>query len=210
MVGQTLARPKGVKGEVIPPYFSVKEAVFPFNKFPGVDPILGPEMRSTGEVMGAGAPSARPCSRASSARLAPAAQGHGVITVKNATRPRRGGRARPARRWASRSGGHQGHGGGDRRGRRAGEAVNKVTAGRTSSTWSRPARSSSCSPPSTRRAPRSPIAPHPHRGAGQPRHLLHHDGRLRSGGGGMKHQSILAGEGPLQELHAELAKRARI
>jgi carbamoyl-phosphate synthase large subunit len=39
---------------VIPPYFSVKEAVFPFNKFPGVDPILGPEMRSTGEVMGAG------------------------------------------------------------------------------------------------------------------------------------------------------------
>jgi carbamoyl-phosphate synthase large subunit len=39
---------------VIPPYFSIKEAVFPFNKFPGVDPILGPEMRSTGEVMGAG------------------------------------------------------------------------------------------------------------------------------------------------------------
>ena len=38
----------------MPPYFSVKEAVFPFNKFPGVDPILGPEMRSTGEVMGAG------------------------------------------------------------------------------------------------------------------------------------------------------------
>ena len=40
--------------EVVPPYFSVKEAVFPFNKFPGVDPILGPEMRSTGEVMGVG------------------------------------------------------------------------------------------------------------------------------------------------------------
>jgi carbamoyl-phosphate synthase large subunit len=38
----------------MPPYFSVKEAVFPFNKFPGVDPILGPEMRSTGEVMGVG------------------------------------------------------------------------------------------------------------------------------------------------------------
>ena len=43
-----------MRGEVIPPYFSVKEAVFPFNKFPGVDPILGPEMRSTGEVMGVG------------------------------------------------------------------------------------------------------------------------------------------------------------
>lgn len=55
MVGQRLSEQQGVKGEVIPPYFSVKEAVFPFNKFPGVDPILGPEMRSTGEVMGAGA-----------------------------------------------------------------------------------------------------------------------------------------------------------
>ncbi len=54
MVGQKLSDQKRVKGEVIPPYYSVKEAVFPFNKFPGVDPILGPEMRSTGEVMGAG------------------------------------------------------------------------------------------------------------------------------------------------------------
>ena len=54
MVGQRLAQQTGVKGEVIPPYYSVKEAVFPFNKFPGVDPILGPEMRSTGEVMGTG------------------------------------------------------------------------------------------------------------------------------------------------------------
>ena len=58
MVGQKLSDQKDSNGrepgEVIPPYFSVKEAVFPFNKFPGVDPILGPEMRSTGEVMGAG------------------------------------------------------------------------------------------------------------------------------------------------------------
>src|SRR3978361_351834 len=54
MVGQSLGRQKGVRGEVVPPYFSVKEAVFPFNKFPGVDPILGPERRSTGEVMGTG------------------------------------------------------------------------------------------------------------------------------------------------------------
>jgi carbamoyl-phosphate synthase large subunit len=53
MVGQTLAK-QGIAREVIPPYFSVKEAVFPFNKFPGIDPILGPEMRSTGEVMGVG------------------------------------------------------------------------------------------------------------------------------------------------------------
>ncbi len=53
MAGQTLAS-QGVKGERTPPYFSVKESVFPFIKFPGVDSILGPEMRSTGEVMGVG------------------------------------------------------------------------------------------------------------------------------------------------------------
>jgi len=53
MVGQTLAK-QGVAGEIVPPYFSVKEAVFPFIKFPGVDTILGPEMKSTGEVMGVG------------------------------------------------------------------------------------------------------------------------------------------------------------
>jgi carbamoyl-phosphate synthase large subunit len=53
MAGQTLAT-QGVTKEVIPHYFSVKEAVFPFVKFPGVDTILGPEMKSTGEVMGVG------------------------------------------------------------------------------------------------------------------------------------------------------------
>jgi carbamoyl-phosphate synthase large subunit len=53
MVGQTL-KSQGIAGEVVPPYFSVKEAVFPFIKFPGVDTILGPEMKSTGEVMGVG------------------------------------------------------------------------------------------------------------------------------------------------------------
>ena len=56
MAGQMLKDQTGMGGkaphEVVPPYYSVKEAVFPFNKFPGVDPILGPEMRSTGEVMG--------------------------------------------------------------------------------------------------------------------------------------------------------------
>ena len=53
MVGQSLAS-QGITREVAPPYFSVKEAVFPFVKFPGVDTILGPEMKSTGEVMGVG------------------------------------------------------------------------------------------------------------------------------------------------------------
>lgn len=53
MVGQSLAS-QGEVDEIIPPYFSVKEAVFPFRKFPGVDSLLGPEMKSTGEVMGVG------------------------------------------------------------------------------------------------------------------------------------------------------------
>lgn len=53
MAGQSLTS-QGVTREVTPPYFSVKEAVFPFVKFPGVDTILGPEMKSTGEVMGVG------------------------------------------------------------------------------------------------------------------------------------------------------------
>ncbi len=53
MAGQSL-KSQGIVGEAMPPYFSVKEAVFPFNKFPGVDTILGPEMKSTGEVMGVG------------------------------------------------------------------------------------------------------------------------------------------------------------
>jgi len=53
MVGQTLVA-QGIVAEVTPSYYSVKEAVFPFLKFPGVDTILGPEMKSTGEVMGVG------------------------------------------------------------------------------------------------------------------------------------------------------------
>jgi carbamoyl-phosphate synthase large subunit len=53
MVGKTLKQ-QGITREVVPPYFAVKEAVFPFIKFPGVDTILGPEMKSTGEVMGVG------------------------------------------------------------------------------------------------------------------------------------------------------------
>ena len=51
MLGETLDD-IGLVEEIVPPYVSVKEAVFPFNKFAGTDPVLGPEMRSTGEVMG--------------------------------------------------------------------------------------------------------------------------------------------------------------
>ncbi|MDH5579118.1 MAG: carbamoyl-phosphate synthase large subunit, partial [Betaproteobacteria bacterium] len=53
MAGIGLAA-QGIRGTITPPYYSVKEAVFPFGKFPGVDTILGPEMKSTGEVMGVG------------------------------------------------------------------------------------------------------------------------------------------------------------
>ncbi|NRF69953.1 carbamoyl-phosphate synthase large subunit [Aquincola sp. S2] len=88
MAGQKLADQKGVGGkpphEVIPPYFSIKEAVFPFNKFPGVDPILGPEMRSTGEVMGASRSFGEAMLKSqlgAGSRLP--AKGTVVITVKN-------------------------------------------------------------------------------------------------------------------------------
>jgi len=53
MVGQSLHQ-QGMTRETIPPFYAVKESVFPFAKFPGVDPLLGPEMKSTGEVMGIG------------------------------------------------------------------------------------------------------------------------------------------------------------
>ncbi len=53
MAGRSLSS-QGIRGEIVPHYYSVKEAVFPFIKFPGVDTVLGPEMKSTGEVMGIG------------------------------------------------------------------------------------------------------------------------------------------------------------
>ena len=63
MAGISLAE-QGVTEEPVPEFYSVKEVVFPFMKFPGVDPILGPEMRSTGEVMGVGANFGAACARA--------------------------------------------------------------------------------------------------------------------------------------------------
>ena len=93
MAGQRLDGQKGPDGraphEVIPPYFSIKEAVFPFNKFPGVDPILGPEMRSTGEVMGVGSSFGEAMLKSqlgAGSRLP--AKGTVVITVKRNDRDR--------------------------------------------------------------------------------------------------------------------------
>ena len=88
MVGQTLAD-QGIANEVVPPYFSVKEAVFPFVKFPGVDTILGPEMKSTGEVMGVGKTfgEAFVKSQIGAGTRLPTA-GRVFLTVKNTDKPR--------------------------------------------------------------------------------------------------------------------------
>jgi carbamoyl-phosphate synthase large subunit len=93
MAGQPLSDQQGVGGraphEVVPPYFSVKEAVFPFNKFPGVDPVLGPEMRSTGEVMGCGATFAEAMLKSqlgAGSRLPD--KGRVIVTVKDADKAR--------------------------------------------------------------------------------------------------------------------------
>nr|WP_315593313.1 carbamoyl-phosphate synthase large subunit [uncultured Cupriavidus sp.] len=88
MAGQSLDS-QGIGAEVVPPYYSVKEAVFPFNKFPGVDPVLGPEMRSTGEVMGVGKVFGEALFKsqlAAGSRLPE--KGTVLITVKDSDKPR--------------------------------------------------------------------------------------------------------------------------
>lgn len=88
MAGQSLAS-QGVTKEVVPHYFSVKEAVFPFVKFPGVDTILGPEMKSTGEVMGVGESFGEAFVKsqlAASVKLPES--GTAFISVKNQDKPR--------------------------------------------------------------------------------------------------------------------------
>jgi carbamoyl-phosphate synthase large subunit len=88
MAGTTLAE-QGVTEEIVPDYYCVKEAIFPFAKFQGVDPILGPEMRSTGEVMGVGrnfgAAFAR-AQEAASIRTPPV--GKAFISVRDPDKPR--------------------------------------------------------------------------------------------------------------------------
>jgi carbamoyl-phosphate synthase large subunit len=88
MAGRSLAS-QGVDGEVVPPYYSVKEAVFPFIKFPGADTILGPEMKSTGEVMGVGETFAEAFLKsqmASGERLP--ASGKVFLSVRDSDKPR--------------------------------------------------------------------------------------------------------------------------
>ena len=87
MAGQSLAD-QGVTREVVPAYFAVKEAVLPFNKFPGIDPILGPEMKSTGEVMGTGDTFAAAFARAQlGAGYEPPQSGLALFSVRDADKP---------------------------------------------------------------------------------------------------------------------------
>ena len=87
MVGTKLAE-QGFSKEIIPSTFAVKEAVFPFNKFPGVDPILGPEMKSTGEVMGVGATFAEAFAKSQMAAGENIkASGTAFISVKDSDKP---------------------------------------------------------------------------------------------------------------------------
>jgi carbamoyl-phosphate synthase large subunit len=108
MVGQTLDA-QGIREEVQPPYFSVKEAVFPFVKFPGVDTILGPEMKSTGEVMGVGKTfgEAFVKSQLGAGTRLPRG-GRAFISVKQSDKARAVQVAPVSVRWV-RAGGHQGN-----------------------------------------------------------------------------------------------------
>lgn len=83
MAGQSLAS-QGVTEEIIPPFYSVKEVVLPFAKFQGVDPLLGPEMRSTGEVMGVGDTFEEAYAKANLGASAPLPrEGKALISVRN-------------------------------------------------------------------------------------------------------------------------------
>ena len=87
MVGKSLAE-QGYTEEVVPAHTFVKEPVFPFIKFPGVDPILGPEMKSTGEVMGIGDSFAEAFTKASiAAGAVPPTNGLALVSVKTSDRP---------------------------------------------------------------------------------------------------------------------------
>ncbi|OIM99798.1 carbamoyl phosphate synthase large subunit [Idiomarina sp. MD25a] len=88
MVGQSLKQ-QGYTSEVIPPYYSVKEVVIPFAKFQGVDPIRGPEMRSTGEVMGVGESFEEAYAKANlGAGAALAKKGKALISVRDSDKRR--------------------------------------------------------------------------------------------------------------------------
>jgi carbamoyl-phosphate synthase large subunit len=88
MIGRTLESQNAIR-EIVPDYFSVKEAIFPFLKFQNVDPILGPEMRSTGEVMGVGRNFGAAFARAhEAANIKSPSAGKAFLSVRDADKQR--------------------------------------------------------------------------------------------------------------------------
>ena len=121
MVGQSLKQ-QGVTREVMPPYYSVKEAVFPFIKFPGVDTILGPEMKSTGEVMGVGETFAEAFVKSQLAAGVKLPSGGKVfISVRDGDKDKVVDIAQDPGGAGFQPGRHARHGGGDRCGRHRGD-----------------------------------------------------------------------------------------
>ena len=88
MVGQSL-KDQGITSQINPPYYSVKEVVMPFHKFPGSDPILGPEMRSTGEVMGTAKLFPEAFAKAQLAASSPVVRkGRALLSIRNSDKHR--------------------------------------------------------------------------------------------------------------------------
>jgi carbamoyl-phosphate synthase large subunit len=188
MAGQSLAS-QGITKEVTPPYFSVKEAVFPFVKFPGVDTILGPEMKSTGEVMGVGKTFGEAFVKSQLGagtklpRADPTHAGQGVPHGQEQRQAARRGSGPPAARLGFRAGGHQGHGG-RHRGRVPAGADRQQGHRRPPAHRGHDQEQRDCAGHQHRgRAPQRHrrLARHPHLGSAGPcDHLHHHRGR-RSG-----------------------------
>ena len=186
MAGQRLSDQRGpngrVPGEVIPPYFSIKEAVFPFNKFPGVDPILGPEMRSTGEVMGVGRSFGEAMLKSqlgAGSRLPD--KGTVVISVKNGDKDRAVKVASELVDLGYQIAATKGTAAAIASGGIAVTVVNKVKDGRPHIADKVKAGEIQLVVHHGRRDAHGDrgLSPHPHRGHRQPGDLLHHDGRLR-------------------------------
>ncbi|MEY3271934.1 MAG: carbamoyl phosphate synthase large subunit [Pseudomonadota bacterium] len=192
MAGQKLSDQRGIGGraphEVVPPFFSIKEAVFPFNKFPGVDPILGPEMRSTGEVMGVGASFGEAMLKSqlgAGSRLP--AKGTVVVTVKNADKARAVKVASDLHDLGFAVVATKGTAAAIAEAGVPVRVVNKVKDGRPHIA-------------DMIKACRQPL--HPHGRAGQPGDLLHHDGRRRS-----RHRGAQARRGHRGAVAAVPARR---
>ena len=130
MAGKSLAE-QGATEEIVPDYYSVKEAIFPFAKFQNVDPILGPEMRSTGEVMGVGRSFGAAFARAEeAANIKRAAARQGLrFGARSGQGARAAGGAATARAWLH-AGRHRRHGRCLAANGIACERVNKVIEGR--------------------------------------------------------------------------------